>query len=74
MYLWTESLYATPEVMKLLTGALATHLGNQAQKRQEPPGNSAMSGAQAYLTYAPYLGCELPDPGYARLIWDPSEQ
>ena len=73
MYLWTESLYSSPEVMKLLTGALATHWETKRKNAKTLPG-TAMSGAQAYLTYAPYLGQELPDPGYARLIWDPYDK
>ena len=73
MYLWTKSLYATPEVMKLMTGTLATHLETKRKNAKTLPG-TIMSGAQAYLTYAPYLGYETPEPGYARLIWDQYER
>ena len=70
MYLWTKSLYASPEVMRIMTGSLASHLETKRKNSKTLPG-TVMSGAQAYLTHAPYLGYELPDPGYARLIWDP---
>ena len=73
MYLWTNSLYSSPEVMKLMTGALANHWDTKRKNAKELPG-TFMSGAQAYLTYAPYLGYELPEPGYARLIWDPYDR
>lgn len=73
MYLWSNSLYASPEVMKLMTGSLPNHWDTKRKNARELPG-TFMSGAQAYLTYAPYLGYELPEPGYARLIWDPYDR